>query len=517
MMKGQATAMDLVLALTVFVLVILLFEVTWLGTVRRSDASELDMSMRLQHIAGALFESPGQPQDWNPSNVRVIGVADERNVAMDWKLSMFMTLVEENYSEAKALLGTGPYELYGSLGFADGTWLCDFGRKPEGAERIAVVRKAFVLRGSPVGFCGWRMFRSDAQHTGSVRTTVNITNLACQFNEGSEMEHSSPAVWGGLVFAGFEDKKLWALNESSCQPVWNFTTDDKIEAPISASYGLVFVASDDDRLRAINATTGTQAWQFLAGDDIKSGVTVGGGRLFFGSDDDRVYALNATSGALLWNYTAAGDVRGTPALWGDAVYFGDAAGFLYALSADTGSLLWRYDAGSKIESSPSVFEGALFFGTNSGDIISLDARTGSLLWASSKGTKGPEKGSSPAVSQGIVVIGESGGRLYALNATNGVDVWNYTAPDGISGSPAIGDGVVVFGAEQKLYVLDLLNGSLVGVQDIGEEMEGSSPVIADGLVFAATEDGGLFAFGSDPRQRLAQNGGVMVMELILWK
>jgi outer membrane protein assembly factor BamB len=83
--------------------------------------------------------------------------------------------------------------------------------------------------------------------------------------------------------------------------------------------------------------------------------------------------------------------------------------------------------------------------------------------------------SSPAVVNGVVYVGSEDifytgapygtgpqygyvGNFYALNAANGHKLWNYSIPDGGS-SPAIADGMVYVGSfDSNVYALNASNG-----------------------------------------------------------
>jgi len=124
-----------------------------------------------------------------------------------------------------------------------------------------------------------------------------------------------------------------------------------------------FGSSADTKVYALNATSGDVVWEFYTDGPVRFAPTVADGRLYVGSDDGMVYCLNAADGALSWSFAAAPGpekvlgngkmisvwpVRTSVLVDGGAAYFG--AGvfpgeglYMYALDAGSGKLLWKND------------------------------------------------------------------------------------------------------------------------------------------------------------------------------
>jgi len=111
-LKAQVNAIDLVLAISIFMLIMGLFEVTWQGSVSRAAPTEDELSLRSYHVANTLLESGGYPEDWNSSDVQVLGLCDERNVINKNKLAKLLVMLGSDYSRAKGLLGVGANDIY---------------------------------------------------------------------------------------------------------------------------------------------------------------------------------------------------------------------------------------------------------------------------------------------------------------------------------------------------------------------------------------------------------------------
>lgn len=82
-----------------------------------------------------------------------------------------------------------------------------------------------------------------------------------------------------------------------------------------------------------------------------------------------------------------------------------------------------------------------------------------LVW---KYTTGNSIASSPAISNGVVYIGSDDKNLYAFNSTNGDKLWNYSIggivpggsiPPTVASSPAVANGIVYIGSLDITFTL----------------------------------------------------------------
>jgi PQQ-like domain len=119
--------------------------------------------------------------------------------------------------------------------------------------------------------------------------------------------------------------------------------------------------------------------------------------------------------------------------------------------------------------------------SHSGVANSNPVLTPTLIW---KYTTGNSIASSPAVSNGVVYIGSDDKNLYAINATNGDKLWNYTIGGSILSSPANADGVVYVGGDNNIYALSAVNGSKLWSYNTGGYV-GSSSAIVNGVLYIA--------------------------------
>jgi glucose dehydrogenase len=90
-----------------------------------------------------------------------------------------------------------------------------------------------------------------------------------------------------------------------------------------------------------------------------------------------------------------------------------------------------------------------------GELVAIDASTGKLVW--SKGFDSMVVGAATIVND-LVFTSTLDGRIYALDKKTGIEVWNYQAPGGINGWPAIAGDLIIFpvglGPKAQLIALE---------------------------------------------------------------
>ncbi len=272
--------------------------------------------------------------------------------------------------------------------------------------------------------------------------------------------HPFPTASGrGLLFVGTFEGTLFALQPSTGNIVWTFSTDapgDDWIVPIYAD-GIVLGASFDGYLHAIDANNGQELWRFRPGTAHYPSVGLG---MVFLAVNNELYALDQSTGTAIWSASLDSFIGGVPVVSGDTIIvatggFG-ASGSAYAFDARTGASLWTHQIGfdAYVE---SVAHGIVLITgpwPQTTSLIALDAATGSSLWNYGPAVF-PQYGVTVAGSEVLAVTFD--GSLHALDLTTGAERWtaslagsmhNQVRPIPFRGNIAVatGDGLHVFGA-----------------------------------------------------------------------
>lgn len=114
----------------------------------------------------------------------------------------------------------------------------------------------------------------------------------------------------------------------------------------------------------------------------------------------------------------------------------------------------------------------------------------------------------PVVAEGVVYVGTSAGQFHAVNATDGRSLWIWRGENSIDGRAVVsGDAVYFVDTKTNLVALNRTDGTLRWLVPLHDEQLAGKPVapnptfnhraaiplVADGVVFCGSSDGGLYA------------------------
>jgi len=133
-MKGQLLSTEVVLAFSMFLAALVVFLLSWsfISYSFASQEEELQMQLALSGISDALVLSPGDPSDWESTvkeNASSFGLASEKNVLSDQKLSALQSLNQTQYDAVREKMGAGRHQVYIEARSGNGTLFYSFGRK----------------------------------------------------------------------------------------------------------------------------------------------------------------------------------------------------------------------------------------------------------------------------------------------------------------------------------------------------------------------------------------------------
>ena len=351
---------------------------------------------------------------------------------------------------------------------------------------VVSVAAAQCNTGRPLAtaFVNWPQNQFDTCRTGYnpyefLLSPTTVGDLTLKWTAGATPA-SSVTIVNGLLYLGGADGTVQALNASTGALVWEYKTGHDIYPSPTVANGIVYAPAGFS-VYALDAKTGVSLWTYTTGF-YTSSPTVAYGSVYVGSYDFNLYALDATTGALRWKYTTGGEVS-APAVANGAVYVGSNDHNLYAVDAITGGLRWKYTTDGRAVGSPAVAYGMVYVGAND-YIYAIDANYGWLYWKSTTGNQ--YNSYSPAtVANGFVYVGaQSPMGVYALNAFNGALVWKYDINAFYAESPVVANGVVyAAGEDDHFYALEAYTGSLLWTnQSI------TSPIVVNGVLYVAAYD-----------------------------
>ena len=213
--------------------------------------------------------------------------------------------------------------------------------------------------------------------------------------------------------------------------------------------------------------------------------------------------------APLWRFRAGAAVRNTPVVASGRVFVANAKGEVLAADLQ-GELLWSVELtkGTREDGTPqnevidaplACFDGVLLVGTADGTLYALDVVTGEEKWRYEVGEPilgTPNLSPVPATGEDaarapVVVVSQSDGALHCVGLADGQPIWQTEGVSRCDGSPAVGDGLVVFGScVAALHVFSAADGRLERDIEVGADSEVAGGVAVYGdAVFTGSRSG----------------------------
>jgi hypothetical protein len=141
-LKAEVFSTDFVAGLTIFLMAIVIFE-SFYGNLESEIGNyktRNDAQIMANRVADVLSTSPGYPQNWNSSNVKVIGLYDSGR----FSLERFDQLKNINYNVAKTMMGLGFYNIYLEVTNSTGSMIGSYtygSKEDENASQVFYVRR----------------------------------------------------------------------------------------------------------------------------------------------------------------------------------------------------------------------------------------------------------------------------------------------------------------------------------------------------------------------------------------
>ena len=120
--------------------------------------------------------------------------------------------------------------------------------------------------------------------------------------------------------------------------------------------------------------------------------------------------------------------------------------------------LWHKALKGGIYSTPVTDGSSLYIGDDVGVMYSLNLKDGTTNWTFDTGMRIV---GSPAVSDGVVVFGSANYNIYALDAKTGKELWHLTTNQAVMGATTIHDGVAyIGGGDGRMFAIDIHTGEV---------------------------------------------------------
>ena len=203
-----------------------------------------------------------------------------------------------------------------------------------------------------------------------------------------------------------------------------------------------------------------------------------------------VDGIDEDTGTIEWSQGSSAE--GTAAAGGGLVYMSQFIGtILWAYDVETGDIVWLATLGGELGdvASPAFADNHVFAGANN-YLFALNASRGGVNW---KDNDRYFPSSTPAVGGGVGYF-TAGPRMFAFDPSTGALLWHTKADFTFGSSPAVANEVLYVGVGDVLRAYDASSGQGVWDSPVAGGLFSSSPAVSDGVVYASTDDGTVYAF-----------------------
>jgi outer membrane protein assembly factor BamB len=194
--------------------------------------------------------------------------------------------------------------------------------------------------------------------------------------EGMSIRGAAGAVvGGGLVYAGYSDGFVAALDPTNGKVVWErlvAPAGDQLDVDgLAYAHGRVYAAAYSGAVLALDAASGKALWSFAAPGANR--VSVAGG-VVIAATTTAVHGLSPADGTPLWSAPLGGAPWSDPAVAGKWILVPAGSGGLRWVEAASGRTLRVFDPGTGVAGSPAVNGSRVYVLSNGGTLFALDLR-----------------------------------------------------------------------------------------------------------------------------------------------
>lgn len=254
--------------------------------------------------------------------------------------------------------------------------------------------------------------------------SIDLANgqIVWEFDTKSELV-GEPLLNEGILYFVSGSQSLYAIDASNGKQVWIHNRQDTASnmtvrggSKPSISNGLIYAGFSDGTLVAVNARTGTEQWEITLNRntkfrDIDASPVIDGDYIYINSYDDKIYCVSKEKGEITWSANFGG--ASTPLIYEDKVFVVSSKGEIAALSKKDGTEIWKYKTKQGVYTEPTLLNNIIVAGESQGKLQFFNSENGKRI-----GSFEPGRGvfSKPSVYGDSLYFISGEGNVYGITA-----------------------------------------------------------------------------------------------------
>ncbi len=280
------------------------------------------------------------------------------------------------------------------------------------------------------------------------------------------MKGAGLAEFGRKIYATTGFGSVFALDMKNGKQIWRFDENAPIRIAPTVANNIVFVQTIENTLIALDAQTGKEIWRYKTATEATT--LVGGASPAYDPFQDVVIAafstgelkaFKASTGSELWSsllvsyrrtnaLSSINGIKANPIIDGSVVYALGHSNILAAIDLRTGNKIWEREISGI--SQPWVAGKYIYVLDSEFNLLALEKASGKIVWNTNVPVTNNEENTSGVFAKGPVLAGNrllvtsSNGYVFAISPYNGKIIGYITLSDGVSVSPVVARGMVLF-------------------------------------------------------------------------
>ena len=358
--------------------------------------------------------------------------------------------------------------------------------------------KARDPRGGGLDRGTWRTYHGNFALDGLAGGSVpDAPELIWKFNAGNRVD-VTPVSADGRVYFTTAKGGLFALDLDGKQ-LWTQTiAPDSFSSPPLLVGDFLVVGSAKGFLHAYETASGREKWGYDLGGAVQgspNALLLPDGRrgvMAISPSDGAIHGVDLETGKVAWKTPAVERCDGSAGVEGDLIVMGSCAAALHVYSVKKAEKLMDVPLGgdNQVAGGVAMSGTTAFAGTRSGKLCAVDVSSGKILWTNADGQG--EAFMTPAVGDSVVVFGADDGKVHGLRRDTGAKLWSFDTGNRPM-SPVIAGDRVLVSSGGSLFLLSLSDGKKIWSAPVSDDL--SSPAVVGGRILVGGDDGTVSAYG----------------------